>query len=340
MPDKPDFYIVTPRIPLQQPGIPNDITELAARAETLGFDRVWIIETNDRGAFSIATQIALATERIAVGTNVVSTFTRTPTLLAMETITLDELSGGRFVLGIGPGGTELVRDGHGLTFEKPLTRVSESLDIIRALVTGERLTYEGAIFDIKQDFRLRVGARTARPPVYISALNPKMLRLAGEKADGVILSHAPVEAVDAIRANVAEGAQRAGRSVDDVEICINLPLGVPLDEGIANLRKAVAWHLAAPTYDWLASHTPFADEALEIRERWWSGRRDEAAERITDDILLTFGLGYTSDQIQHRVADYLAAGVTPIVDSHGVRRDHVREDTIAIMEAAIGGSSS
>ena len=340
MPGKLDFYIVTPRIPLQRPSVPNDITELASLAEELGFDRVWIIETNDRDAFAVATEMALQTSRIAIGTNIVSIFTRTPTLLAMGAITLDEISGGRFVLGIGPGGTELVRDGHGLLFEKPLQRASEAVDIIRTLVTGERLTYPGKIFNIQNDFRLRVAARDPRIPIFLSALNPRMLGLAGEKADGVILSHAPLEAVDDIRKAVATGASRSGRDAEGVEICINLPVGVDEPEAIANLKKAVAWHLAAPTYDWLISHTKHQPTAERVRELWWSGRREEAAELVNDDMLLTFGLGYRPDEIQARVNRYLEAGVTPIMDTHGIRKRHEKEDTISAMKAVIGARAS
>lgn len=337
MADKPDFYLVTPRMPLQSPGIENEITELTALAESMGYDRVWIIETNDRDAFAVATEMALATETILIGTNIVSVFTRTPTLLAMGAFTLDEISDGRFVLGIGPGGTEIVRDGHGIAFSKPLTRVSESIDIVRALVPGDRLNYEGTQFSIKGGFRLRAGARNPNMPVYISALNPKMLQLSGEKADGVILSHAPVEAVPAIKEKVASGAEHSGRNASNVEICINLPVGVDEPEGIMNLRKAVAWHLAAPTYDWLVSHTQYPDDVAQIRALWWDGKREKAAEMVTDDILLTFGLGYTEEMIQSRISQYLDAGITPIIDSHGIRKQHEKADTVRIMEAAISG---
>lgn len=337
MPDKPDFYLVTPRMPLQAPGIDNEITELTSLAESMGYDRVWIIETNDRDAFAVATEMALATERIVIGTNIVSVFTRTPTLLAMGAFTLDEISNGRFILGIGPGGTEIVRDGHGIPFSKPLTRVSESIDIIRPLVTGERLTYEGSQFSVQEGFRLRAGARNPDMAIYISALNPKMLELSGEKADGVILSHAPVEAVEAIKERVAKGAARAGRDPQEIEICINLPVGVDGPEGVMNLRKAVAWHLAAPTYDWLASHTQYPDRVSEIRALWWSGEREKAAALVEDEVLLTFGLGYTGEMIGSRIDRYLQAGVTPIIDSHGIRKGHERDDTVSIMETAMQG---
>lgn len=337
MADKPDFYLVTPRMPLQAPGIDNEITELAALAENLGFDRAWIIETNDRDAFAVATEMALATKSIQIGTNIVSVFTRTPGLLAMGAFTLDEISDGRFVLGIGPGGTEIVRDGHGIPFSKPLTRVSESIDVIRPLLSGDRLTYQGSQFSIKEGFRLREKARNPDLPIYISALNPRMLELSGEKADGVILSHAPVEAVPAIRERVTAGAERSGRDLAEVEICINLPVGVDHEEAVTNLRKAVAWHLAAPTYDWLVSHTGYASLVEDVRSRWWSGDREEAAGLVDDDVLLTFGLGYTEEMIGSRIDEYLEAGITPIIDSHGVRKGGEKEDTVTIMKAAMGG---
>jgi alkanesulfonate monooxygenase SsuD/methylene tetrahydromethanopterin reductase-like flavin-dependent oxidoreductase (luciferase family) len=337
MADKPDFYLVTPRMPLQAPGMSNEITELTSLAEKLGFDRVWIIETNDRDAFAVAAEMALATDRITIGTNIVSVFTRTPSLLAMAAFTLDEISDGRFILGIGPGGTEIVRDGHGVPFSKPLTRVRESIEVIRALLPGDRLTYEGSQFKIKDGFRLRVGARNPEMPIFISALNPKMLELSGEKADGVILSHAPVEAVDAIRERVAEGAGRVGRSPNEIEICINLPVGADHPDGVVNLRKAVAWHLAAPTYDWLVSYTRYPDRVSEIRALWWSGDRENAAEMIDDPMLLTFGLGYTTEMISSRIDTYLEAGITPIIDSHGIRKQHAKDDTVWIMEAAMRG---
>jgi probable F420-dependent oxidoreductase len=340
MADKPDFYLVTPRMPLQPAGLANDITDLTVLAEDLGFERVWIIETNDRDAFAVATEMAIAAKQIAIGTNIVSVFTRTPSLLAMSAFTLDEISGGRFILGIGPGGTEIVRDGHGVEFAKPLTRVRESIEVIRGLIGGERLTYSGSQFTIEGGFRLRAGARNPDLPIYISALNPRMLQLAGELADGVILSHAPVQAAAAIREKVADGAERAGRDPDQTEICINLPVGVDDPEGIISLRKAVAWHLAAPTYDWLISHTDYGKLVEEIRTLWWSGSpadRETAAALVDDDMLLTFGLGYSEDMIESRIDAYLEAGITPIIDSHGIRKGHEREDTERIMRAAMKG---
>lgn len=339
MAGKPDFYMMTPRIPRQKPGLSNDFTDLAKYAEQLGYEKLWIIETNDRDGFSLATQAGLATKKMKIGTNIVSVFTRTPTLLAMSTVSINEAIGDRFILGIGPGGTEMVRDGHGLTFEKPVTRISETVDIVRRLIKGERLNYDGKIFKIKNDFRLRFGIPDSKVLIYISALNPKMLQLAGQKADGVILSHMPVEAAEDVKAELEKGAAKAGRSSSEIEICVNLPVGVNFPEGISNLRKAVAWHLAAPTYDWLISHTPYAKTIAEMRKLWWDVRdRDKASKLMMDDVLLTFGLGYKDTDIKRGVKKYVDAGVTPVVDFHGIRKEgHEKEDIMSIAKSAISG---
>ncbi|MDP6482804.1 MAG: LLM class flavin-dependent oxidoreductase, partial [Nitrospinota bacterium] len=128
---KPDMYIVTPRVPRQPAGIANYFTEMTRKAEEMGYDRAWNIETNDRDAFAQATLQMLGSSTIGVGTNIVSYFSRTPTLLAMGAFTLDELSGGRFILGIGPGGTQIITHGHGIAFEKPVRRCRQTLEIIR-----------------------------------------------------------------------------------------------------------------------------------------------------------------------------------------------------------------
>ena len=330
---KPDLYIMTPRLPRQPSGPKNDVIELGMLTEEMGYDRVWIMETNDRDAFVWSSEIALFTKKIKIGTNIVSVYSRTPTLLAISTLTLAEIAGDRFVLGIGPGGTEILRDGHGIKLEKPLRRVRESIDIIRTLVKGERLNYEGQVFKVKRDFRLRIGVPEIKVPIYIAALNPKMIQLAGEKADGVILSHMPVEAAEDVKKNLEMGAQRSGRDPSEVEVCTNLPLAANREGAILNYRKAVAWHLVAPTYDWLISHTNYSETVTKMRKLWWEERSpEEASKLIDDDMLVTFGLGYKEEDIKSRLRKYLSADITPIADFHGITKGAEKEDIITLMK--------
>jgi hypothetical protein len=329
---KPDMYIVTPRVPRQPAGIRNYFTEMTQKAEEMGYDRSWNIETNDRDAFAQATLQMLGSSTIGVGTNIVSYFSRTPTLLAMGAFTLDELSGGRFILGIGPGGTQIITHGHGIAFEKPVRRCRQTLEIIRPLLRGERLTYEGPDFHIQRDFRLRLGVEGRTVPIYISGINPKMLQLAGEMADGVIMTHFPLEALDDVKKNIAIGAERAGRDPSEVHLLSNQPVGANRGDGPMNLRKAVCWHLASETFDWFVGHTEWGELREKVRNLWWENRREEAAEAAEDAFIETFGLGYKDDVIQERITKYLEAGVVPVLDVHGVRKGHEEEDTMHVLK--------
>ncbi|MFQ5692600.1 MAG: LLM class flavin-dependent oxidoreductase [Nitrospinota bacterium] len=328
---KPDMYIVTPRVPRQPAGLKNYFTEMTRKAEEMGYDRAWNIETNDRDAFAQSVLMALGASRIRVGTNIVSVFSHTPTLLAMGAFTLDEVSGGRFILGIGPGGTQIITHGHGVPFGRPVRRVRETLEIVRPLLRGERVTYKGKIFDIQRGFRLRLGVEGRRVPIYISAINPKMLQLAGEMADGVIMTHLPLEALDDVKKNIAVGAERAGRDPAEVHVLANQPVGVHRGDGPTNLRKAVCWHLASETFDWFVGHTPWGELRERVRKLWWEGRREEAAALAEDGFVETFGLGYKDDVIQERIVKHLEAGVVPVLDVHGVRKGHEEEDTLHVL---------
>ena len=329
---KPDMYIVTPRVPRQPAGIPNYFTEMTRKAEEMGYDRAWNIETNDRDAFAQATLQMLGSSTIGVGTNIVSYFSRTPTLLAMGAFTLDELSGGRFILGIGPGGTQIITHGHGIPFEKPVRRCRQTLEIIRPLLRGERLTYEGPDFHIQRDFRLRLGVEGRTVPIYISGINPKMLQLAGEMADGVIMTHFPLEALEDVKKNIAIGAERAGRDPSEVHLLSNQPVGANRGDGPTNLRKAVCWHLASETFNWFVGHTEWGELREKVRNLWWENRREEAAAAAEDSFIETFGLGYKDDVIQERITKYLEAGVVPVLDVHGVRKGHEEEDTMHVLK--------
>ena len=329
---KPDVYIVTPRVPRQPAGLKNYFSEVTRQAEEMGYDRVWNIETNDRDAFAQSTLMALGSTKIQVGTNIVSYFSHTPTLLAMGAFALDEVSGGRFILGIGPGGTQIITHGHGIPFEKPVQRCRETLEIVRPLVRGERLTYKGKIFNIQRGFRLRLGVENREIPIYISGINPRMLQLAGEKADGVIMTHFPLEALDDIKKNIAIGAERAGRDPSEIHILANQPVGVDRGDGPTNLRKAVCWHLASETFDWFVGHTEWGELRERLRNLWWEGQREEAAALAEDRFLETFGLGNNDDVIQERIVKHLEAGVVPVLDVHGVRKGHEEEDTLHVLK--------
>ncbi|HYM49877.1 MAG TPA: LLM class flavin-dependent oxidoreductase [Candidatus Limnocylindrales bacterium] len=323
---RPDFSVPTVKIPLQPPGLDNVFTRLVRRAEAAGFERIWNFESTDREAFAQATLLALGSSTITIGTDIASFFSHTPTLLAMGALTLHEISGGRFILGIGPGGTQIISDGHGIPFEKPVKRARETVQIIRSLLSGERFNFEGEIFNIRRDFRLRLKPNGRGIPIYISGINPRMLQLAGELADGVILTHAPIEAIKDVKENVAIGAARAGRDPAEVLMLSNLPVGVNDEEAIFALKRSLCLYLASETFDWFVSHTEWGELRARIKSLWWENRRDEAATLADDRFVETFGLGFKDDVIQARILKYLEAGVVPILYPYGVRDGHEEDD--------------
>lgn len=336
---KPDFAIPTVKIPFQRPGFDNVLTRLVRRAEERGYDRVWGFESTDREAFGQSALMVLSSSRITIGTDIASFFSRTPTLLAMGALTMHEMSGGRFILGIGPGGTQIIGDGHGIPFKRPLKRARESLEIIRSLLTRDRFNYEGEIFKIRRNFRLRLKPEGSPVPIYVSAINPRMLQLAGELADGVILTHLPLEAVPSIKEQIAIGAERAGRDPSMVHVLANLPAGVVDEDAVFAMRRSVCLYLASETFDWLVSHTDWGERRARMRDLWWSDRRDEAAELANDRFVETFGLGFQDDVIEERTRMYLDMGVVPIFYPYGLRKGREEQDLEHLVDVGSRGIS-
>ncbi|MFI5421814.1 MAG: LLM class flavin-dependent oxidoreductase, partial [Nitrososphaerales archaeon] len=205
----------------------------------------------------------------------------------------------------------------------------EYLTLVRKMLTnkvGEKIVFNGEFFNV--DFRQRVVP--SRPiSIYCSALNPKMIQLAGELADGVVLSHMPLESLDGVKHNLMLGAQKSGRDVSKVAIFSNLPAGLEVQEGIDSLRKLIAFHLAAPTYEYLLELAGRGSECREIREKWESKKTDAAIELVSDDLINTVSLGYREKDIRQRIRDYQDVGVTPIMYP-AVRQSNPAEDVIKL----------
>ena len=188
----------------------DEVREVVALADRLGYDSVWLPEGFGRDAVTFLTALGLHTERVRLATGILSTYTRTPTMTAMSAATIDELTGGRFVLGLGVGHEPMTEGGHGVPFDRPITRGRETIEIVRRLLAGERVTYEGKVFSTSG---AQIDVRPVQQPlpVYLAALKPKMVRLAGEIADGVLLNFSPKEYVEEAVGLVREGEAAAGR---------------------------------------------------------------------------------------------------------------------------------
>src|SRR5436305_5376025 len=161
-----------------------EAVELAQRAEALGFESVWMPEAYGTDAVSILGALAARTQRIRLGTGIVNVFSRTPALLAQTAATLDLISGGRFILGLGTSGHQVVSGWHGMPFLQPLVRMRETIAIVRQVLRRNRLIFEGEVFRLDKGLKLLAPPVRETAPIYLATLTPGGLRLTGELADG------------------------------------------------------------------------------------------------------------------------------------------------------------
>ena len=212
----------------------SEIADCAERAETLGYESVWVAEGHGGDQFAILAACALRTRRVRLGTAISSVFVRTAPTIAMAAATVDGLSGGRFVLGLGSSHRVQVEPEHGVEYSRPLGRVRDTVAVVRRLLREGEAGYAGETIRIER-FDLWFEPLRREIPVYLSALFPKMTELCGEVADGVILARSTLGSAAAARAHVAAGAARAGRDDTVIEIASLLPASVA-----SNRKEALA----------------------------------------------------------------------------------------------------
>src|SRR5579863_7773417 len=218
----------------------GSLGKLSQEAEGLAYDSVWVAEVTGPNAFVSLAPCAMATKRVDLGTGVVPIQIRTPGVLAMEALALNELSGGRAIAGLGVSSPVIVERWHGASYRRPLTAMRECIAIMRQLFREGRSKFDGKVY--KSDFRLGFERTQPPPRIYVAALNPPMLRLAGEAADGVLLNYSPPEAVPAMIAEIRAGAEKAGRRLADIDIGIYLRMCISDDESaaIASFKRELA----------------------------------------------------------------------------------------------------
>ncbi|MDT7547003.1 MAG: hypothetical protein QOE99_3113, partial [Actinomycetota bacterium] len=173
--------------------------DVAARAEAAGYDRLWAAEAGNNDAFGLLTAVALGTSTVGLATGVVPIYTRTPSLMAQSAGTLQDVSGGRFTLGVGVSSKMIVERWNGVPYDKPLGRIKEYVEVVRELLDGKRVDRDGTYYDVHGYF-LMMNNPQPPPPIILGALNEQMLRAGGEVADGVCLNwigaHAVADALE------------------------------------------------------------------------------------------------------------------------------------------------
>jgi len=300
---------------------------LAEQAEQeWGYPAIWLAETNGPDSFTLAGAIAQATRRVTIGTGIVPVYNRTPAVLAMSAGSLAQLSGDRFVLGLGSSSHAIIRDWNGIGFEAPLAQVRETVAIVRQALAGKKTDFSG---ERLRSHGLRLGSLPARPvPIYLAALRERMLRLAGEVGDGLVVNFFPVTALPKMLGAYRDGAAAAGRDASGDEVVCRFQVAVTDDVPGARalVRAAFGGYLAAPVYNRFVAWCGFEEEAEAIASAFARRDRRATAAAITDELIDRITILGTAEACRTQVASFVAAGVTtPVIaplatDPESVRR--------------------
>jgi probable F420-dependent oxidoreductase len=299
--------------PIEVAGFPAAV-ELCARAEQLGYTDVWSAEVGAVDAFTPLAAIATRTERVRLGTALVPVFNRPPALTAMSAAGVQQLSGGRFVLGIGLSSPAIVGSWMGLEFDGRVKRIEEYVEVLREAFAGRKVTFHGWTIRV-ENFRLQIDPG-APVPIYVGALGPEMCRLAGRIADGVLLYFFTPDGVRKALGHVHQGAREAGRDPGELDVFLRLPVAVeePLDTARFMGRRLLTGYAIVPAYNASLRRQGFDEEARAIAEAWASGERDRATELFSDHMLDELFVTGDVETCRGRIDEFRAAGVTtPVI---------------------------
>jgi probable F420-dependent oxidoreductase len=311
----------------------RDIVSCCQVAEDAGFESVWISEAWGRDAFVALAAIANSTRRIKLATGIVNVYSRSPAAIAMGAATLEELANDRVMLGLGSSGSMVVERWHGIRFEQPFTRLRESIVIIRQILSGGPVDLQGRVFHVS-DFRLAVRPPASKIPIYLAALGPRMLRLAGEVADGVLLYLCPLSNIREAMAEIRKGAEQAKRPIGDVDVAAFLPTFVSgrAEEARFAVAKVIAYYVGGmgTYYHQTVSQSGFKTEADSIRAAWQRGDRVAATKEVTQRLIDSVALAGSPNECQERLEEFRKAGVSLPILSFSIEDQNARQ---AVSEA-------
>jgi probable F420-dependent oxidoreductase len=291
-------------------GAPGAI-EVARRAEQLGYRSVWVAEANGMEAFSLLGALGAAAPTLSLGTGVIPIQVRTPLLAAMAAATLQALSPEVDVLlGVGISSPVVSGRWHGVPYgDRPLARIRDHLTLVRSFLSGERVDHDGAFFSAR-GARLGVRLGERRPKLVLAALNPGMLRLAGELADGVLLNYLPASAVAESVAAVREGEAAAGRAEGSTTVYAYVHAGVcDRADGIDAARRDLFSYAVVDAYARSFERAGFGDEGAAVREAHAAGDRDAAVAAVSDRMVDAIDVMGDAERVGASVREYVDAGV-------------------------------
>ncbi len=302
---------------------PEDV-DFVVEAERLGAASVWVPEAWGYDALTPLAYLAAKTTTIGLGSGIAQIGARTPAMLAMSAMSLQAMSGGRLLLGLGTSGPQVMEGWHGVRFASPLQATRETIEIVRTICMGDRLNYAGEVFRLPLPDGEGRAIRSMAPPVdvpmYVAALGPRNLELTGELGDGWIGNAFMPEHAEAFLEHLAIGAARVGRDLAELDLVI--PVGVELtadvEEAAGRHARGYAFTIGAMGsknknfYNAAFARQGFADDVSAVRELWRSGRREDAADRVPLEFGLKTNLLGSPAMIKERLRLYRDSGITTL----------------------------
>ena len=285
--------------------------DIARSAESLGFSSYWTAETIGHEAFATLGAVAASTETIEVGTGVIALQLRTPMVAAMGAATVADLSPApRMLLGVGISSPVVVGRWHGMTYgDTPVAMTREYLQLLHECLSGEVVNHEGPFFRTK-GFRLGVRLAENRPKVVLGALNSRMLRLAGELADGVLLNYLPASAVPWCVEQVRAGEAAVGRTPGSCRIYAYVHVGVcDVEAARPAARKDLFSYAVVPSYGRAFTRAGFGDEVERIQAAHANRDRQGAIDGVSDTMIDAIDICGSAQHVRDSVAAYIDAGV-------------------------------
>jgi alkanesulfonate monooxygenase SsuD/methylene tetrahydromethanopterin reductase-like flavin-dependent oxidoreductase (luciferase family) len=312
------------------------IVELSPLIEQAGFGAFWKGESNSTDPLILLSGIAARTKKLKLGTAIYHIYGRSPVTLGVQSATLQDLSDGRLLLGLGVA-NKTIAAWHGGTFDRPLRRAREYIDIVRQTAAGERVEYQGEIYTTGQRFQLSWKPSHPSFPIYLAGLGPQMTALVGKISDGVFINMAIPSTIRDIASRVRAGAVEAGRDPSKLEIITKVRVSLHPDRAVARsrLRQVLTFYNIADHYRDMLIASGFEPEVKEIQEAFKAGGFKAAATKMTDAYMdkLPVIPATSVKEIKERLKPFAEAGATRLIVPYVPVSEPVIDDARRFVEA-------
>jgi F420-dependent oxidoreductase-like protein len=299
----------------------KQVIERVKIADEAGIDSMWVAEAWGRDAFTLLTLLAEHTKKIKLGTSIVNIYSRTPAALAQHFATLDELSDGRMIIGLGTSGPQVIEHFHGVKFNPPLTRLKEYVDIINLIMAGTPLNYNGKLFKLGRGFTIRMEPVRKHIPIFIASLNQKSVEFTAQKADGWLPVMIPVSGLGKAISEFHAIAKAAGRDPKAIEV--KAPGGVIVTKNVERAKAGQAGTIGfyaarmGTFYSEQLTRFGFGDEVRTIKEAWDKGGSKAGTDAVSEKMLSQLGYAGDVKGARERIIEHEKAGA----DLHAVEID-------------------